>query len=210
MNESQPDKHPYLAARDKKLAQFAQERDLQRFEFLGAVSEGENVITLPMLRWQCRLQLEPFGITVSPPGSEMDITYQVLLLDYLTAGNPKRPERFVSFADFPLARGYLKPYQGRVIQRLTHTAGATEGTFNEAAEKAGGMHAGSNPSRFLFHFFPLFEIQATRYEADEDFPHACNILFSDNAPSILSVESLIVCAEKLVSVMQGKTPAAVG
>ncbi len=198
------EKDPYLIARDTKLARLKEDFDIKRLKSLGADIESEVEFFLPVLGHRCRIRLDPFHICKSPSESDISVTTQVLMLDYLTAANPRRPRSFISFADFPEARGYLKPYNGRVLQRLTYTAGATENKFTEAAEKAGGVNAGSKPQRFMFRFFPLFEIQAVRYEADEDFPHSCNMLFSDNALHVLSVESLIVCAEKLVSVMQGK------
>ena len=47
-----------------------------------------------------------------------------------------------------------------------------------------------------------------RSEADEDFPAACNVLFSDNTLDIFSMEDGIVAAERLVSALEGGTPAA--
>ncbi len=198
--------NPYRTARDRKLADLKKNPDPARFRALGAEVRDTNLLILPLLRWRCRLAIEPFSLCLLPEGREMEMTDQVLVLDYLTAANPTPPHRMISFADFPEARGYLDPYRGRVLQRLTHTAGVSEESFTAAALRAGGQSAGSRPARFMFRFFPLFELQVARYEADEDFPHSCNMLFSDNALSVLSVESVIVCAERLVSVMQGNMP----
>lgn len=206
MEEQTSDKSPYLIARDKQLAELEENIDLDRFRTLGATVLNDTTFTLPLLRWECRLELEPFSLTVMPEKRDLELTCQILLLDYLSAKAPRRPTKLISFAEFPEARGYQKPYQGRVIQRLTHTAGTTAKSFSEASERTGGEQAGNNPDRFFFRFFPLFELQLVRHEADEDFPHSCNLLFSDNALTLLSVESMIVCAEKLVSIMQGKTP----
>jgi len=69
------------------------------------------------------------------------------------------------------------------------------------------MRATSHPLTFLFAFFPHFELQVARHEADEEFPPLCNVCFPDNAPDLLSVESMTVAAEKLVSALEGGTPA---
>ncbi len=194
--------HPYQIARNKKLAEFEATLNPDRLRLLGAEVGKENVCIIPLLRWQCRLQWRPFSLSLLPEESKLDMISQVLILDYLTSRQPKNPTRLVSFADFSEGRGYLKPFEGRVIQRLNHTAGASQPGFVDAAVKLGGEQAGSDPVRFLFRFFPLFEMQIVRHEADEDFPHNCNILFSDNANEVLSVESLIVCAEKLVATLE--------
>ncbi len=47
-----------------------------------------------------------------------------------------------------------------------------------------------------------------RSEADEDFPASCNVLLSDNVLTLFSLEDGIVAAERLVSALEGKTPAA--
>ncbi len=197
-------KTPYKIARDKKLADFKADLDIGILKKLGAEVESESAFTLQLLGRGCVVELCPFRISVVPDAHEPSLTYQILILDYLSARNPRRPSKFVSFADFPEARGYLKPYRGRVLQRLAHGAGDSEKSFLQAARRAGGENAGNAPKRFMFRFFPLFEMQVVRYEADEDFPSSCNMLFSDNALDLLSVESLIVCAEKLVSVMEGE------
>ncbi len=205
MNKLQNNKqNPYRKARDRFHKCLADSWNAVKFRRLGAEIKKNDILYLDVLNSRCRLSRQSPIVTVLPENREIDLMCQVLVLDYLTADSPVPPARMLSFSDFSEARGYIKPFQGRVIQRMTYTVAADKGKFVDAAERIGGLPAGKRPLRYLFKFFPLFEIQVVRYEADDDFPRECNLFFSDNALQLLSVESLIVSAEKLVSILEGK------
>ena len=85
--------------------------------------------------------------------------------------------------------------------------GADAEAFADAARRCGGVQGNADPLAYLFRFFPRFELQALRYEGDEDFSPSCNVLFSDNALSVLSIESVIVAADEMITCMKkGKGP----
>ena len=93
-----------------------------------------------------------------------------------------------------------------MLERLSRTVGRDEESFCRAAESWGGVRAEAKPRRYLFRFFPLFELHLLRYEGDEDFPPYCNVLFPDNMLALFSAEDAIVAAEQLVRCLEGKGP----
>ena len=100
----------------------------------------------------------------------------------------------------------MRAFEGRVIARLSRTVGRDEAEFVRAAQRCLGTRGSGRPLSYLFRFFPILELQAVRHEGDEDLPPSCNVLFPDNAPHLLSSESMIVAAERFVSALQGRTP----
>ncbi|MBS3763022.1 MAG: DUF3786 domain-containing protein [Planctomycetes bacterium] len=180
--------------------------DPERFEKLGAAVTDEGRIRLKVLKWHLVIRLDPVSMIVEGDGNGPRMVWQILALDYLNSRNPSSPQSFQGFVAFPEVRAYQKAYQQRVPQRLTHGVGSDAAKFEKAAEEVGGAKSGETPLRYLFRFFPNFELQVVREEADEEFPHECKVLFSDNALDVLSIESMIVAAEKLVSALEGKGP----
>ena len=201
-----PHQDHYEIARQRWAERFRERFDRQRLTRLGAVVGEEGAVTVPSLCWRLRARLDPVSVTVEPDGREAGIVWQILVLEYLAADPGRPPVRFVSFADFPQARSYLKAFEGRVTGRLTDGVGKDRGRFARAAQGCCGVPGSERPLSYLFHFFPSFELQVVRYEGDEEFPPACNVLFADNALDILSAESMIVAAERLVSALHGKGP----
>lgn len=196
----------YLQARDTALERLKDNYNPRRLENLGAKITSDDSIHLPCLRWTLRIQIDPFEALVLPEEEPASVTWQVLALDYLNAFIPPPAGEFLSFTDFSELRTYREAYEGRVIGRLTATVGADEEKFEEAARSCGGKLKGEKPPLWEFAFFPLFSLQVVRHPGDEELPATCNVLFPDNAVNVLSAESVIVAAEKLVSSLSGKGP----
>jgi hypothetical protein len=204
-----PEQDHYEIARNTALERLKEGLDRPRLERLGVrLSEGESILSVPVLCWEVAVRLEPCAVTLKPDGQEVAIAWQILVLNYMGARNPEPPRGFLSFADFSEGRGYQSAYEGRVNQRLSHTAGRDRETFVTAADRLGGTLVEGEPDRCMFRFFPLLEFQVVRYEGDEDFPPSCNVLLPDNALDLFSMEDTIVAAERLVAALDGRTPAA--
>jgi hypothetical protein len=180
--------------------------DPVRLAALGVEVKDGRRVELPVLCWRFAVEAEPFAMSLVPGGGRPGVVWQILVLDYLNAEHPRRPTGFRSFADFAGARTYLGVYEARVGERLARTVGADAEQFARAAERCGGIRGTQEPLSYLFRFFPLLELQVVRHEGDEDFPASCTVLFSDNAPDVLTLECMIVAAERLVAVLRGKTP----
>lgn len=202
-----PRQDHYEIARDKARDRLLGALQPERLRQLGARVEEDGDIILPTLCWEIRVCSDPYAASLEPDGQPLRIAWEILALNYLGAESPEPPGGFVSFADMPEGRSYQSAFQGRVSGRLAGTVGRNTAEFRQAVDRVGGVCSGREPMRCIFRFFPLLEYQVVRYEGDEDFPVACNVLLSDNVLSILSLEDGIVAAEKLVSALQGKTPA---
>lgn len=196
----------YEVARDAGLERLKQRSDAGRLRRLGAHRREDGAIELASLCWRFAVRLDPFRMEVLPERREANIVWQILVLDYLCHEPAGAPERFLSFADFPQLRSYLKAFEGRVIQRLNQTVGKDKEEFVSAGQRCHGTGGAAEPLSYLFCFFPRFEIQVVRHEGGEEFPPSCNVLFPDNALDLLTAESIIVAAEKLVSSLRGKKP----
>ncbi len=203
-----PEQDHYEIARDRALRRARERLDPSRPAKLGVNIEPSGDLNVPMLCWKVQVGLDPYGMRVAAGGEEVDIVWQILVLDYLAAEDPVPPKEFVSLADFAGARSYQRVFEGRVNGRLTRTAGREREAFLQAVEKLGGVTAGEEPLRCVVKFFPLLEFEVVRHEADEDFPASCRVLLPDNMLRIFSLEDGIVAAEKLVSALDGRTPSA--
>ncbi len=199
----------YLAAREAALERLKPGLDAERLQKLGAsLNPEDGTIGIQVLRWRVQVRPEPYAMHLLPEGGEVQIVWQILVLDYLGAERVTAPTGFVSFADFAEGRSYQQAFEGRANARLSRGVGRTREGLLQAARALGGTVAEGDPLRCMFRFFPLVEFQVVRSEADEDFPASCSVLFSDNMLDIFSLEDGIVAAERLVSALEGKTPAA--
>ena len=208
-----PAQNRYAVARSKALGRLMDRLDRSRLSALGVRAAAEEAgegagFVLPALRWELRVCLQPYGMWLLPGEGEVSIVWQILALNYLAAPEPRPPTGFVSFGDLGEGRSYQGAYEGRVVRRLSHSVGGRRDTFVDAARRLGGAPTEGEPVRCILRFFPLLEFQLVRYEGDEDFPPACNVLLSDNVLSLFSVEDATVAAETLVGAMAGRTPAA--
>ncbi len=204
-----PKQDHYEIARDAALEKLTADLDSARLEALGARVDAETgAIVLPALCWEIEVQPEPFEMCLLPEREPVSISWQIIALNYLAAPHPQVPHGFVSFADIPEGRSYLSAFDGRICRRLSQTAGRDGAAFEQAARRLGAEPIAGKTTRCIFRVFPLFELEVVRSEADEDFPASCNVLLSDNTLALFSLEDGIVAAERLVSVLEGKTPAA--
>ena len=204
-----PKQDHYEIARDAALEKLAADLDAARLEALGARVDPETgAIVLPTLCWELEVRPEPYEMCLLPEREPVSISWQIIALNYLAAPQPQAPHGFVSFADFAEGRSYLSVFDGRICRRLSQTAGRDGAAFEEAARRLGAEPIAGEPMRCIFRVFPLFELEVVRSEADEDFPASCNVLLPDNTLALFSLEDGIVAAERLVSALEGKTPAA--
>ena len=161
---------------------------------------------LDCLAWKFKLDEEILLARLLPEGRELSTTWQILVLEYLAAPVLAAPGRMLSLADFSEARGYAKPFEGRVLRRLSSSVGRGKECFIQAAASCGGVCVGEEPLQYRFRFFPRFELAIVRHAGDDEFPPACNVLFPDHLLALISIEGAIVAAEGLVSSLNGKKP----
>lgn len=204
-----PKQDHYEVARDAALGKLAADLDAARLDALGARFDPDSVtIALPALCWQLLVRPDPYEMCLLPDREPVQISWQIIALNYLAARQPQAPHGFRSFADFVEGRSYLSAYDARVCRRLSEGAGREQAGFVAAARRLGAEPVVGEATRCVFRLFPLFELEVVRSEADEDFPASCNVLLADNTLKLFSLEDGIVAAERLVSALEGRTPAA--
>jgi len=199
----------YETAREAALKRARAGFCAERLKSLGVAFGEGGMLELPCLCWTFGLDSETLLPRLLPQEQTLSVTWQILVLDYLAAPVPPPVEQMLSFADFTQARAYARPFQGRVLHRLSATIGRRKSEFIAAAERCAGVRlevrSGSSV-RYRFRFFPRFELDVVRHEGDDDLLPACNVLFPDNMLSLFTMEDAIVAAERLVAGLRGKTP----
>lgn len=132
------------------------------------------------------------------------MAWAILALHY-SACRPGRYSRagdeYVSFMDIPEARGYAKPYQGRVIGRFLHTAGVDKVTFKSAAVGLAGEEVNLGDAAFEFAVFPRARVQVIWYRGDNELAPGASFSFGRNIPELFCVEDIVVMAELLVAAL---------
>jgi len=181
----------------------------ERLSALGAErSEDALAVVLPCLCWQLSVSTETWQVSLLPEGVGVSVLWEILALNYLGAEAPRSPRSFLSFADIAEARGYQGAFSSRVLGRLSGGVGRDRDSLKHAVARLGGFAGGGEPLCCMLRFFPLLEFQIMHHAGDQDLAAACNVLFPDNLLSLFSMEDGIVAAERLVSALEGKTPAA--
>jgi hypothetical protein len=199
----------YEVARARAVQRLAGRLGAERLAALGVTaSADEPVLILPCLAWEFAVSTATWQVSLLPDGAAVSTLYELLALNYLGAEDPRPPHSFLSFADIAEGRGYQNAFDSRVIRRLTGGVGGDRQTLVEAVERLRGVPGGSEPLYCLFRFFPLVEFQVVRYAGEGDLPASCNVLLPDNLLSVFSMEDGIVAAERLISALEGRTPAA--
>ncbi|MHC4713891.1 MAG: DUF3786 domain-containing protein [Planctomycetota bacterium] len=203
-----PEQTNYQVALDKAWA-VLKGRPSGDIAALGAARVRPGVWRLPVLEAEFEVDIEAQSITVvddeGKPGAEPGVAWRILALHYLLAPvHPGVPERLVSFAEIPEARGYSKPYQDRVIGRFCHTVGGEGEAFRRAGEALRGQVVSGGDLAIRFLVFPRLPVTVVWYAGDEEFPPGANFLFEDCVTDIFVVEDVVVTAERLVSRLCGK------
>ncbi len=158
-----PKQDHYEIARDAALRKLNDDLDAARLETLGARRDPESGrIVLPTLCWELEVLPEPFEMCLLPERDPVAISWQIIALNYLAAPQPQPPRGFVSFADIPDGRSYLSAFNGRICQRLGHTAGRDADAFEQAARRLGAEPIAGKTTRCIFRVFPLFELEVVR------------------------------------------------
>jgi hypothetical protein len=197
-----PKQNNYLIALEKGWSSLP-DFDEERIASLGAERQ-EEFIQVPVLTETFHIDAKNKKINLTD-GSEPGIEWKILALHYLTAPLPVPPEhREVSFMDIPDARGYRKPYEGRVLMRVAYLF---ERDFDETSKRAvqlGGKKAGPGDAAYEFQVFPVVPIKICWFKGEEQLPPGTSVVYKDNISAILCVEDIVVITESVVKLLSGK------
>ena len=173
---------------------------------LGVISESISRLTIPVLAGVFHIDLDAGKVT-DQMGQEVSVYWAVLALHYLLGRpGPESIERYISFMEVPYARGYAKPYQGRVIQRFLHGAGRDGTTFSSAAQALAAQPIDSGDIAYEFAVFPRAHLRIIWYRGDDEIPPGASFVYAQDIVDIFCVEDIVVMSGELVAGLEVKCP----
>lgn len=171
---------------------------------LGVISESASRLILPVLAGAFHIDLDAGKLT-DQIGQDVSVYWAVLALHYLQGRlAPESIEPYISFMDVPDARGYAKPYQGRVIQRFLHTLGRDGTTFTSAAQALAAQPIDAGDIAYEFAVFPRAHLRIIWYRGDDEIPPGVSFVYAQNIVDIFCVEDIVVMSGLLVGALSSK------
>ena len=173
-------------------------------ERLGVVRESTGQLSVAVLAGKFHVDLTA-GKVKDDRGQDAPVAWAILVLHYLLS----RPagesvQSHISFMDIPDARGYAKPYQGRVVRRFLYTAGRDEATFRSAADRLGGEKLDLSDAAYEFAVFPQVHVRVIWYRGDDEVLPGASFLYAREIADIFCVEDIVVMSELLVGALAAK------
>lgn len=197
----------YLLARNQGFRQVGRQNPAL-LKSLGACTVANDCYELSLLDTVLHVDLSDESILIinTPERQKLPLAWQILVLHYLASSSPAwgPPERWLSFPDFPDARGYEQVYRVRVLERLCRSFGRSARTFIDACEQVDAVRVSLADIAFQFPVFPRLSVIIAWYDGDDEFPPAASFLFPNNIHSFLSSEDVVVLSEQLIGCLQGK------
>ncbi len=183
---------------------------------MAAVRSGcryeDGVFTLRLMNRLVRLSF-PDMKTSYEDGTKTADYIRILLARYVMEGTAAQSSgRMLSFPEMPWGAVYEKAFRGRCINRMAGTYGYALERFAKAMENIGAKEARDARGRFFggadaaydIDFMPGLTIRALLWEADEEFPAAAQILFSDNFSLAFTAEDMAVIGDVFLNAMKGR------
>ncbi len=195
----------YRQAYDLAISQAAKVPPDQLAE-LGVISESAHRLTIPVLADIFHIDLNAGKVT-DQTGCDLSVSWAVLALHYLQ-GRPRHEsiEPYISFMQVPDARGYAKPYQGRVIQRFLHGVGRDSTTFSSAAQALAAQPIDSGDIAYEFTVFPRAHLRIIWYRGDDEISPGASFVYAQDIVGIFCVEDIVVMSGELVAALETKSP----
>ena len=112
--------------------------------------------------------------------------------------------KMLSYIEIPWGAHYYKAFKGRCLDRLARTygRGAKKLAADAAAIKAREIKGGD--CTIEFDFMPGLTVQASVWEADDEFPASSQILFSDSFLLAFSAEELAAVGDTFMNALKGR------
>ncbi len=128
---------------------------------------------------------------------------QILLMRYIMTSTPSRASgKFLTFRETPWGDVYLKPFTGRCLDRAAFTFGTRLDAFRAAMGKLGAKPLAHGDAAYESEFLPGLYLQMILWAGDDEFPPSCQILFSDNFPTVFAAEDRVVCCDIWIGVIK--------
>ncbi|ACX51598.1 conserved hypothetical protein [Ammonifex degensii KC4] len=146
-----------------------------------------------------RLVVPFFGRTYRvppPPGQEIPVVEEILLLHYLTRAAGLLPAgEWVSFKELPNGFIYHVPFNQRVVRPLLKVFGSDPQALLDAGRKLGGEELSLGDAAVALRALPRFPLAYVLWAGDEEFPPQATVLFDTTAPAYFSTEDCVWLAQ---------------
>jgi hypothetical protein len=128
-------------------------------------------------------------------------TFQQTLLFYylLTADGTPASGKWVSFADLPDGRMYVRAFQGYTGDEAVKCFGNSLDSFRHACVQCGGVSVEIGDASYVFQALPRVPLMVTYWLGDDEFPSSCKILFDSSAPHYLPIDACAMLGSALIS-----------
>lgn len=170
---------------------------------LGAAAGAAGALRVPLLGRCCCVDVARRAVTFDP-GDRLRVTWAVLAVHYLAAGEVPPDGREVSFGYFTDCRSYLSVFGQRILGRFLATSGRSADRFSQLAEKLGATRLPATGLRYRFALLPRVPIDFIRYEGDDELSPGANVVYRADAERLLPAEDRVVAAELLLDALAGK------
>ena len=146
-------------------------------------------------------------------GAKTSDYIRILMARYVMEGTAAQSSgRMLSFPEMPWGAVYEKAFRGRCLNRMAGTYGHDLARFAKAMESIGAKEARDESGRFFggadcaydIDFMPGLTVRALLWKADEEFPAAAQILFSDNFALAFSAEDMAVTGDVFLNAMRSR------
>ena len=126
--------------------------------------------------------------------------HQTLLFHYLlTADGAPAGGRWVSFADLPDGRMYVRAFQGYTGDEAVRLFGTSLEPFTHACLACGGVFTEIGNASYVFQALPRVPLMVTYWLGDDEFPSSCKILFDSSAAHYLPIDGCALLGNDLIS-----------
>ena len=116
---------------------------------------------------------------------------KILLLRHVVDGAfTPASGKFLSYRDMPWGEVYYRNFQGRCLDRFAFTFAKRPQALVAAMEKLGAKRIQDGDFGYEMEFMPGLFLRFTLWLADDEFPPAGQILFSDNFALAFSAEDM--------------------
>jgi hypothetical protein len=128
-------------------------------------------------------------------------TFQQALLFYylLTADGTPASGKWVSFADLPDGRMYVRAFQGYTGDEAVRHFGNSLDAFRRACLECGGAPVEIGDASYVFQALPRVSLMVTYWLGDDEFPSSCKILFDSSASHYLPIDASALLGSALIS-----------
>jgi hypothetical protein len=157
---------------------------------------------LPFLRWKIRVSHPGFSFEL--PDFLNTFTVKLLTLLYLNrADGVPKANHWVPYRELPDGLFYSKSFAETVEDRLKDRFADDLPGITEAGTRLGCSLVDQGDAGLMFNTYPRVSLLVTFWQADEEFPASCNILFDASACHYLNVFELKMLASEVVTRMIG-------